>query len=440
MQRSCLSVSVALGVLLKLGAAGAVTFPQAVTENQRFQPADRATGDLFSYDVAVDGARAIITAPRGDVGGSRGSAYVYEQSGAGLWTQTAELGPLGATASFFGGSVDLEGNFAVVGAADDNTLGVQAGAAYVFERTGGGWTQVAKLLAADGAQINYFGCDVAISGDQIIVGAFGHNGSGAQQGAAYIFSRQASGVWSQTAKLQAALPASNSEFGVTVDLDGDRAVIGAPNDGTAGLRSGAAYVFDKLAGGMWMESEKLTLASPTNLDAFGFSVSLTGDLLAVGAPRTPQGNNTNGSAHIFQATGAGDWTLMQRLDTDYAQNNFGDFGRSVAITEEWLVIGAEDHNLAADWNGAAYLYSKSSGGQWTSEKALLGTASVDGRFGSAVALDGLSVFVGARRVQFESGLAYYFNVVPEPSAKLLAVVGVAYAAARRGALVARTRS
>jgi len=405
-------------------------------ETQKFKPADNEHYDLFGASLAVSGQTAMITAFRGGIGSSNaGSTYVYDRSPAGLWTLSSELTINDPTfGNGFGAAVDMDGQLAVISALTVGPGGSQAGAAFVFERgVSGAWQQVAKLLPDNPASHNYFGVDVAISGDTIVVGDFQDDSAAVNAGAAYVFERGGNGAWAQTAKLAALNAAAGAEFGVSVDIDDARIVVGAPDHGFAGNNPGAAYVFEKQAAN-WLQTANFSPTASNATSQFGLSVAINGNTVAVGDPRTPDGNNVSGSVQLFDRSPSGAWGFSQQINTDYNRNGYGDFGRSVALTSTRLLIGAEDHNLANDWNGAAYAYTRAGSGEWDLDATMVGTGSIDGRFGSAVAVDGDSAFVGAWRVNFEAGLAYYYKLtapIPEPATNLLSIALLATCTSRR---------
>lgn len=411
--------------------AGPVSATLQVFENQRFVPSDQDFGDSYGAAIAVEGNTAFITATVGDTNGNNsGSAYIYERpGGVGSWIQTGEISPSdGVTLDYFGASADVDGDLAVFGAPGDGTNGVRSGAAYVFRRQPSGmWTQAAKLLPTGGHSTDSFGASVAISGHQIIVGAPGNIGATSDTGTAYVFNQNASGNWDQTAKLGASNATSDAGFGFSVDLAGDRAVVGAPNHGAGSIHPGGAYVFDKQPDGTWTETSRLAATAPNDLAQFGYSVSIDGGEIAVGAPKTLRGVNYDGAVEIFGLGSLGTWDPLQSIRSDYVATGGGAFGSNVAVTGDYLVVGAESQYVVADSSGAAYVYVKGVGGEWTPSRVLVGSdVDIEGRFGRSVAVDGSNAFVGAYAVKFNSGAAYYYDLaVPEPSSALLAVAGLA---------------
>ena len=170
-------------------------------QSAKLTASDGAAGDRFGYSVAVDGDTAVAGAfGDADNGSASGSAYVFTRE-FGLWRQSAKLTASdGAAGDRFGYSVAVDGDTAVAGAFGDADNGSASGSAYVFTRESGVWSQSAKLTATDGARGDYFGWSVAVDGDTAVVGALFDDDNGSQSGAAYVFTRE-SGVWSQSAKL-----------------------------------------------------------------------------------------------------------------------------------------------------------------------------------------------------------------------------------------------
>ena len=313
---------------------------------------DAAAFDFFGCSVSLSGDTAVIGAYGDDnAGGTNvGSAYVFVRSG-GVWTQQATLtAPDAGTWDRFGWSVAISCDPAVIGAcADDHSGGTDAGSAYVFVRSGGVWAQQAKLTAMDAAAADYFGYSVALFGDTAVIGAYGDDhagGSGA--GSAYVFVRSGE-IWTQQAKLIASDAAPNDQFGNSVSISGDTAVIGAYGDDlTGGSDTGSAYVFVNSGGPGapgWAQQAKLTASDAAPSDGFGYSVSLSGDVAVVGAWNDVHaGGNDAGSAYLFELN----CLLVGDLDDDHDID-----GSDLAI-----FLAAYDHcsgdpqyNAAADLDG-----------------------------------------------------------------------------------------
>jgi hypothetical protein len=200
-------------------------------------------------------------------------------------TQIAKLVAAdGAAKDKFGQSVSVSGSTIVVGAIYDDDNDVNSGSAYVFEKSDDGEvTQVAKLVAADGAANDYFGHSVSVSGSTIVVGAYNDNDHGSGSGSAYVFEKSDDGAWAQAAKLVDADGAASDVFGRYVSVSGSTIVVGAPYDDDKGSNSGSAYVFEKSDDGAWAQAAKLVAADAAWGDYFGVWVSVSGSTIVVGA-------------------------------------------------------------------------------------------------------------------------------------------------------------
>ena len=360
--------------------------------------ADGAASDLFGYSVDLDGDTALVGAISDDVGANtnQGSAYVFTRSGS-TWTQEAKLtAGDGAVGDWFGISVALDGDTALVGAYRDAVGGSSyQGSAYVFTRSGSTWTQQAKLTAGDGAASDDFGISVAIDGDTALVGAYLDDvGANSDQGSAYVFTRSGS-TWTQEAKLTAGDGAVGDRFGSSVAIDGDTALVGAYLDDVgANSNQGSAYVFTR-SGSTWTQQAKLTAGDGAFGDGFGGSVAIDGDTALVGAIDDDVGANTDqGSAYVFTRSGS-TWTQEAKLTAgDGAASDY--FGYSVALDGDTALVGASVDAVGANINqGSAYVFTRS-GSMWTQEaKLTAGDGAFGDGFGGSVAVDGDTALVGA---------------------------------------------
>lgn len=353
--------------------------------------ADAATNDLLGSSVALSGDTAVIGAPNDD--GAAGAAYVFVRNGTG-WTQQQKLVASDAAGlQAFGTSVAIAGDTVLVGARfDDNASGSDAGAAYVFVRSGGVWTEQQKLLGSDTGAFDELGAAVALSGDTAVVGALlANDGS---DGGAYVFVRSA-GVWTQQQKLTAADAADSDEFGLAVAIAGDTIVVGAARDDSSlGTDAGAAYVFTR-AGVAWSQQQKLLAADGADGDRFGSAVAVAGDTTLVGAfwDDTSAGSNA-GSAYAFTRAGTS-WSQQQKLVADDA--GAGDqFGIAVSLAGDLAVVGADFDNTVRGLTGSAYV-SVRTGLLWQQQQQLLAEDGGAGAgFGYAVAGLGDTALCGAR--------------------------------------------
>jgi uncharacterized protein (TIGR03437 family) len=312
------------------------------------------------------------------------------------WTQqqilTASDGMISAE---FGASITVDGNTAVIGAPSQNGWG----AAYVYVQNGGAWDFQQELTASDRTANAYFGYSISVSGDTVVIGAFG-SGAG-DRGSAYVFVRSGT-VWTQQQELTTADGLPGDRFGYSVSVDQDTAVIGArlKTFGANG-EQGAAYVFRR-NGTVWTQQQELMASDGAAVDCLGTSVSLSGNAVAIGAScKTVAGNPGQGAAYVFTLS-AGVWSQQQEL-TAAASGGFGD---SVSLCAGTLLVGGA--NNSGSGPGAAWVFTLS-GGIWSQQQQL--TPSDGGSadwFGSSVSLSGSNALIGAYGHGSSQGVAYVF--------------------------------
>ncbi len=357
------------------------------SENEMKTASNVKDGDEFGYSVAISGNYAIIGAPRDDAKGTdAGAAYIFTRSG-NDWVQQAKLIPSELKAgNQFGVSVSISGDYALIGVEKDDEKGEAAGAAYIFFRSGSAWTQQARLVPAELEKNDQFGISVSISGDYALVGAVFDSDKADYAGAAYVFVRSGA-TWTKQAKLLASDGAALDWFGISVSISGAYALIGAPQKNEA---RGAAYVFVR-SGDTWTQQVKLKLDSGEKKDLFGSRVSISGAYALIGAPYDGNGLVKFGSATIFVRSGD-TWTQQARLVVSGPSKDFL-FGSSVSISENRAIIGADG---ADDNQGAAYIFVRS-GNTWTQQVKLIASKRVSGTyFARSVAISGDYAVVGAR--------------------------------------------
>ena len=320
---------------------------------QKILAGDGAANDNFGISVSLDGDRALIGAYFDDEGGSfAGSAYVFKRTG-NTWVQEQKLTASDKAASDrFGVSVSLDGDRALIGAYWDDNGQANTGSAYVFKRTGNTWVQEQKLTASDRGTYDQFGISVSLGGDTALIGANQNDhGGSANAGSAYVFKRTGS-TWVQEQKLTASDKAFNDQFGISVSLSGDTALIGAYRDDDGGSSAGSAYVF-KSMGTNWLQEQKLTASDKAASDRFSISVSLDGDRALIGAYWDDDGGTDAGSAYVFKRTGT-TWAQEQKLTA--SDKAAGDsFGISVSLDGERALIGAYQDDDRGNNTGSAYV-------------------------------------------------------------------------------------
>lgn len=270
------------------------------TEQAKLTATDASAYHYFGVAVAVSSNTAAVGAWSDDQAATNaGAVYVFTRS-EGVWTQQAKLT---ASDAVFGDSlgyaVAIDNTTIVAGAYMANSdAGADSGAAYVFTHTAEGWSEEGKLTASDAAAGDWFGASVAVSGDTAIVGADRDSDGGDYSGSAYVFTRTGC-VWTQQAKLTADDGAASDHFGGSVSVSGNTAICGAWGDGDGGPGSGSVYVFSR-AGEAWTQEAKLGASDALGGDAFGYAVGISGDQAIVGALHNDDAGDESGSAYVLE--------------------------------------------------------------------------------------------------------------------------------------------
>jgi uncharacterized repeat protein (TIGR01451 family) len=379
------------------------------TEQQALAASDGAASDAFGASAAIDGDTVVVGAPQPESPVGAGSAYVFVRSGA-TWAEEQKLATSDGAAGDGGGTaVAVSANTAVVGApGDDTPAGTNAGSACVFVRSGSTWTEQQRLTASDAAPADVFGSSVSVSGETVVGGSPYHaTAAGARVGSAYVFVRSGS-AWSEEQELLADDGTAFDYFGDAVSASGDTVLVGAwLAENPGGQNQGTADVFVR-SGTTWTAEQELVGADDPYFDDLGYSISVSGDALVVGAPQdNTTGGVSAGSAYVFVRSG-GAWSLQQKLMASDGAN--GDrFGQSVSISGDTVVVGAPNHYVFnAVHVGAAYVFARS-GAAWTEQQKLIASdAGPYGLFGWSVAADGDTVLAGAMGADMSRGAAYAF--------------------------------
>ncbi|CAK8722133.1 hypothetical protein KKHLCK_11390 [Candidatus Electrothrix laxa] len=378
---------------------------QAIEEEmvQKLIASDGAEFDVFGYSVSVSGDIAVIGAPASD--DNAGSTYVFTRTDTD-WNQTAKLIPDdGAVSDAFGSSVSISGYTAVIGAPanDDNV-----GSTYVFTRTDTGWNQTAKLIPADGAASDAFGSSVSISGDTVLIGAHGASDNGTYSGSTYVFTRTDTG-WNQTTKLIPDDGIAYGNFGQSVIVNENIAVIGAPGDDDNGTYSGSAYVFTRTDAG-WNQTAKIVPAEGVPQSFFAQSISLSGDTAIFSAYEQNDSGSYSGVAYLFTRTDTG-WNQTAKLTPDYDGVPFAYLLSQVSVSlfDNTALIGTPDYD-GYSYSGAAYLFTRTDSGWQESELVMPEDNAVNDWFGSAVFLSGNTALIGARGSNDNSGAVYLLSL------------------------------
>lgn len=416
-------------VLLTLWLTPAPTVAAVGDELFKLTASDGAAGDAFGNAgaVAISGNVAVIGARLHDAAGigSSGAAYLYDV------TNGTELAKLTASDAEqfdgFGSAVGISGNTAIVGAFGDDDLGISSGSAYLFQVSDPqNPVELYKLLPSDGAADIRFGQAVAISGKLALVGSSGRF-TNTTIGAAYLFDAT---TGNELAKLTASDGTPGDNFGggaATVAISGNTAIVGSRLDDDAGDGAGSAYLFDVSDPNNPVELHKLIPSDIEASDQFGWSVAISGNTALVGARNDGDAGNRSGSAYLFDvATGN---ELAKLTASDAAEGD--EFGTAVSISGNTALIGANLNDDAGNSSGSAYLFDVSNPlNPAELVKLTASDAVAEDDFGTALAIDAGIALVGARGDDSNTGSAYVFSAVPEPSTWLLLVAALVCARKR----------
>ena len=367
----------------------------ATTQQAKLVASDAEANDRFSeLALAISGDTVVVSAHDEDTGGTNaGAAYVFTRSGS-TWTEQAKLVASDAsTEDEFGYSADIDGDTIIVGKPNDDNGGTDAGAAYIFTRSGSTWTQQSKIVASDIQVGDRFGISTAISGDTVVVGSYLEDTGGSNAGAVYIFTRSGS-TWTQQAKIQASDPEANDRFGGSVGIDGDTVIVGVNLEDTGGTDAGAAYIFTR-SGSTWTQQQKIQSSDIEAGDNFAISVAISGDTVAVGA-QYEQGDSSVvalGAAYIFTRSGS-TWTQQAKIQASDGEL-YDHFGSSIDIDGDNVIVGAQYEDTGGNATGQAYIFTRD-GSTW-SEQVKIQSSDIEATdlFSAQVAIEGDTVVVGA---------------------------------------------
>lgn len=375
---------------------------------------DAAADDGLGPALRVDGDTLLVGADgNDDSGADSGSVYVFDRVPGEGFSQSALLLPSNAgDGALVGSSLSLQGDRALLGGYRSDLVGAQGGAAWIFERDlSGQWSESATLSADDGMAGDFFGIATALAGDQALVGAIGHDSAGPAAGRLYVFERGLMGSWSQVDSIVASDTVAGHFFGSAIAVDGDRALVAAEDSDDNGPSSGSAYVFERDGMGNWTEQAKLVASNGASGDRFGHSVTLQGDTAVVGAIFV--GEPDVGAVYVFEKQPDDSWVETDILVAADAGPIDG-FGRSVAMSGNRIVVGADRDDDGGMDAGAVYLFAKDAVGAWYEAAKFTAASSWDWDwFGFSVALDGDTMAAGAplaNGILADTGAVWVANV------------------------------
>ena len=422
---------------------------------------NNSSNDLFGWSVSVDVNRIIVGAPGDNVNGSTsGVAYIFEYDGI-SWNQQAHLIPSnGSTEDFFGGSVSISGDRALVGAGEQPGTGGGSGTAYIYEYDGTTWNNESILTPSNGNNSDYFGQAVSLQGDVAVIGSMQFYGAGNQSGAAYVY-RYDGNDWDDETVLRASDSVIGQFFGASVCTSDEIIIVGAIGDATSGVQTGAAYVFwYDYTSNTWNEQVKLLPSDAESGDWFGQSVGVHEGTAIVCSWYEDDNGTDAGAGYLYHvgdldgdsiidgfdncidifnpnqedcnANGVGDvCDLLYPATFDCNNNGLVDscelytfdietkilasdggtydrFGISVAVDGDTVVVGADGDDDNGSYSGSAYIY-RFDGSSWIETKLIASDGASNEYFGYSVAVDGDTVVVGAYRDDDYTGSAYVYR-------------------------------
>ncbi|QDV17336.1 Calx-beta domain protein [Gimesia panareensis] len=362
--------------------------PGTTEEEDHFGSRIATDGDTMITSTPFNAASNSIDGPATIVGGEQ-AAYVYVRNRNGTYNDPADdtwqyqatlSAPAGLPSdSLFGHAVAISGSTAVVADYSDNEIAPNSGALYVYRRSGYTWSLEQKIKAPGSYRNFYFGRSVAIENGTIVAGATGFDGANDDEGAVFVFER-VNNVWTAIATLEAADATYGQYFGSEVAIDGRNIAVGVPGHSVAGAwYSGCVYIFS-LSNGSWTQTQQILPEQERDNGNFGTSIAIDGNNLVIGAtghytadPGSPNVFSKTGAAYIYSRVFPNNWILKQSLQPSIRAAD--DFGIHVDIQDDVLVVGDRAVSNLSIANGNRYIY-RLDGSEWVEQQTIDGTNSL----------------------------------------------------------------
>ena len=394
-------------------SSGAVYFFQKVEnewyERDKVTAEDSENNDNFGCQIDVCGDYTLITAINDDDNGpNSGSAYIFKRNGTNWLEQDKLISSDGNNADGFGISASLDGDYAVIGAAEhDDGIELDYGSAYIFKRNVNEWNEIDVILADTITSDDFFGNSVSINGTKVVVGCIGDDDNGIDSGSVFTFEND-SDNFLLTSKVFSTDGFAYRYFGSTIAMDGDWLLVGVPTDNDAGEAAGAAYIFH-WNGVDWEEISKICGSDTESGDQFGYSVKINGMDLLVSAPYEDSQDNNAGAVYFFDFNGI-DWDEQKVMADDGEAHNH--FGYSIDLNDDTIVVGAPDRNENGNASGSVYLFTKN-GEYWLqTNKITPSDNSLYDYFGSSLAISDDWIGIGSSgndEAGNSSGAVYFYQ-------------------------------
>jgi len=348
-----------------------------------------AGGDWFGSSISLYENTLVAGAKRDDTGATNtGSVYVYTRTGSAWALQQTINNPTPDADEWFGSSISLYGNTLVVGAPNDTVE--DTGSCYVYTRMGLTWTIQQTITNPSPEASDWFGDSVSLYQDTLVVSASYDDTGAYNAGSVYVYTRTG-GIWTPQQTINNPTPDAHDWFGDSISLFQDTLAIGVMRDTPNDQHTGSCCVYIR-TGGVWTLQQTINNPTPEGYDSFGDSVSLFQDTLAIGAWGDETGEEDAGSCYVYIRMGS-TWTLQQTINNPtpgYAD----DFGISISLHQDTLVVGAYNDSTGADGAGSCYVYTRT-GGVWTLQQTINNpTPAVNDNFGYPVSLYGNTLAVG----------------------------------------------
>ncbi len=324
---------------------------------QKLEANDAASADYFGFAAKLHNGMALVGAIGDDPGGA---VYVFRRTSLnGPWQQVQKIVPPdGGVGIDFGAALDAHGRYMAVGARRDSDAAIAAGSVYMYEYedASGRWVYLSEFRAADASANEWFGERLGVWGDYVVVGVPRDDPNGSASGSAYVF-RRSGGTWSQQARLFPSDGAAEYRFGSDVAIDADTIAVGASDDWPAAKRSGSVYVF-RGSGASWPLEQKLfdATSAANHWDRFGAGVDVIADVLLVGARGSDLNGVDRGAAYAWTRSGS-TWTPRSPRLFAFDGSALDDFGGAVDLDGPQAIVGAFTKSDHGQNSGAAYAYN-----------------------------------------------------------------------------------
>ncbi len=309
---------------------------------------ESSTVQQFGHAVSISGELLVISAENKQ-NGQHGVAYIYQRQG-GAWLPQAELiSPNASSNDKFASTLSISESYIAIGAPGFSAN--KAGAVHIFKSTTSGWIEDKVITPISSFKSANFGASLMLSGEYLIIGDDDHGR--AHEGTGYIYKRE-EGLWSLQASLKGGDITKSANFATSVAISKNYAVIGAKSENNPLIKkhkkSGAVYIY-KRSDKLWNSQAKLLASDAQQGDNFGSSVAISGDYLLIGAEKN---SSAKGATYLFQNKGDV-WTEVFKFEADDAKQ-LDNFGHAIAIDQDYIAIGAHNKSVTNDTEGVSYLY------------------------------------------------------------------------------------